>query len=185
MILRLPPIENRQLVKINCFGSAKQLSPPYVLAVRYGLYNYRRVQAKASIALVFSSKLQDIFDCSRQGAWSAHPKCQQRQVLQVLPVSMLFSTTGRKILEVHPRKNSLAVMPFSHFITLHCISPTMRVDYMHFHNLKPFSQSFVQFLRIYCNALEGMLFKKICASYMITLEPLNYATTFQANGMPV
>ena len=33
-------------------------------------------QAKASIALVFSSKLQDIFARGRQGAWSAHPKCQ-------------------------------------------------------------------------------------------------------------
>ena len=41
-------------------------------------------QAKASIALDFSSKLQDIFARSRQGAWSTHPKCQQRQVLQVI-----------------------------------------------------------------------------------------------------
>ena len=42
-------------------------------------------QVKASIALVFSSKLQDIFARGRQGAWSAHPKCQRRQVVQVLP----------------------------------------------------------------------------------------------------
>ena len=42
-------------------------------------------QAKASIALDFSSKLQVIFARSRQGAWSTHPKCQRRQVLQVLP----------------------------------------------------------------------------------------------------
>ena len=41
-------------------------------------------QAKVSIALVFSSKLQDIFARGRQGAWSAQ-KCQRRQVLQILP----------------------------------------------------------------------------------------------------
>ena len=44
---------------------------------------------------------------------------------------MLFSKTGRKILEVRSRKNSLAVMPFSHFIT------PDRESWLHVFNLEP------------------------------------------------
>ena len=128
-------------------------------------------QAKDSIALIFSSKLQDIFARGMQGAWSAHPKCQRRQVckfyqyIQSVPVWMeswyVISKTGRKILEVRPRKNSLAVFTF-HYLALH-ITPDRESCYMYLtwsHNLKPFSQSFIQFLRIYCNALEGICYFK-------------------------
>ena len=54
-------------------------------------------QAKASIALVFSTKLQDIFARGRQGAWSAHPKSQRRQVLQVLPKHSICTCLDRVI----------------------------------------------------------------------------------------
>ena len=95
--------------------------------------------AKASIALVFSSKLQDIFTRGRQGAWSAHPKSQRRQVLQVLPKHPVCTCLDRVMVYYLVRQGErflnsahAKITPFSHFITLHCISLlTVSFDYMY------------------------------------------------------